>query len=210
MFRFFPWGRSFFDTFDWPFLSHPGEFDQKILEFVKSPPLARTPPPPPTGFTLIGAWVAKSDWDWSSCENRTSCTSCKAMYNISAFRSVLECHVWQNCLVYYSEIWFEFLQRGLEARPLTSGTTRMACKTGETTNISLRTLRPRPNVELFMRRTKLTELSKWKVQRLAQLSSSEWVWIVQKVLPIGFKRIERLKIVSAGTNVDIIHLDELN
>ena len=31
---------------DWPFVSHPGEFDQKILQFVKSPPLARTPPPP--------------------------------------------------------------------------------------------------------------------------------------------------------------------
>ena len=27
-----------------PFVSHPGEFDQKNLKFVKSPPLARTPP----------------------------------------------------------------------------------------------------------------------------------------------------------------------
>ena len=33
---------AFFDTFDWPFVSHPGEFDGKILKFVKSPPLART------------------------------------------------------------------------------------------------------------------------------------------------------------------------
>ena len=41
------------------------------------------------------------------------------------------------------------------------------------------TLRPRPNVELFMRRTKLSELRSWKVRRLAQLSSSEWVWIEQ-------------------------------
>ena len=26
-----------------------------IVSGIKSPPLARTPPPPPTGFTLIGA-----------------------------------------------------------------------------------------------------------------------------------------------------------
>ena len=39
---FFPWGGGFFDTFDWPFVSHPGEFDQKILKFVKSPPFARS------------------------------------------------------------------------------------------------------------------------------------------------------------------------
>ena len=44
LFRFFPWGGGFFDTFDQPFASHPGEFDQKISKFVKSPPLARTPP----------------------------------------------------------------------------------------------------------------------------------------------------------------------
>ena len=48
--RFFPWDGGFFDTFDGPFISHPGEFDQKL---VKSPPLTRTPPP--MGFTLIGA-----------------------------------------------------------------------------------------------------------------------------------------------------------
>ena len=51
---FFPWGGGFFDTFDRPFVSHPGEFDPKISKFVKSPPLARTLPPP-TGFTLTGA-----------------------------------------------------------------------------------------------------------------------------------------------------------
>ena len=44
---------------------------------------------------------------------------------------------------------------------------------------------PRPNVELFMGRTKL---SSWKVWRLAQLSSSEWVWIVQHVLSVCFRR----------------------
>ena len=32
---------------------------------------------------------------------------------------------------------------------------------------------PWPNVELYMRRTKLSELNSWKVRRLAQLSSSE-------------------------------------
>ena len=40
-------------------------------------------------------------------------------------------------------------------------------------------IRPRPNVELFMRGTKLSELRSWKVRRLARLSSFEWVWIVQ-------------------------------
>ena len=61
------------------------------------------------------------------------------------------------------------------------------------------TLGPKPNVEIFMRRTKLIELTSWKV--LAQLSSCEWVWIVQHVLSVCSRRIERLKIVS-GTNVD--------
>ena len=61
------------------------------------------------------------------------------------------------------------------------------------------TLSPKPNVEIFMRRTKLIELTSWKV--LAQLSSSEWIWIVQHVLSVCSRRIERLKIVS-GTNVD--------
>ena len=48
-------------------------------------------------------------------------------------------------------------------------------------------LRPRPNVELFMRQTKLGELSSRKVSRLAQLSSSEWVWVVQHVLSVCFR-----------------------
>ena len=61
-------------------------------------------------------------------------------------------------------------------------------------------IRPRAKLELFLRRTKLSELSSWKVRRLAQLSSSEWVWIVQHVLSVCFRRIERLKIVF-GTNV---------
>ena len=43
-------------------------------------------------------------------------------------------------------------------------------------------LRPRPNVELFMRRTKLSESISWKFRLMAQLiSSQEWVWIVQHV-----------------------------
>ena len=48
-------------------------------------------------------------------------------------------------------------------------------------------LRPRPNVGLFMRQTKLGELSSRKVWRLAQLSSSEWVWVVQRVLSVCFR-----------------------
>ena len=49
---FFPWGGGFFDTFDQPFVSHRGEFDPKISKYVKSPPLARTPPlaSPPRGL----------------------------------------------------------------------------------------------------------------------------------------------------------------
>ena len=45
------------------------------------------------------------------------------------------------------------------------------------------------------------ELSSWKVRRLAQLRSPEGVWIVQHVLSVCFRRIERLRIVSE-TNVD--------
>ena len=69
-------------------------------------------------------------------------------------------------------------------------------------------LRPRLNFELFLRRNKLGELRSWKVRLLAQLSSSEWVWIVQHVLSVCFRRIERLKIVYE-TNVDLT-FDKLN
>ena len=50
----------------------------------------------------------------------------------------------------------------------------------------LKYFRPRPNVNVkpFIRRTKLIELSSWKVRRMAQLNSCEWVWIVQYVLSI--------------------------
>ena len=46
--------------------------------------------------------------------------------------------------------------------------------------------RLRPNIELFVRRTNLSELSPWKVWRLAHLSLSELVWIVQHVLSVCF------------------------
>ena len=55
-------------------------------------------------------------------------------------------------------------------------------------------LRSRPNVTLFTRRTKLSELCSRKLRRLAHLSSSKWVWIVKYALPVSFRRIERLKI----------------
>ena len=42
-----------------------------------------------------------------------------------------------------------------------------------------------------------SELSSWKVRRLAKLCSSEW--IVQHVLCVCFRRKERLKIVSGKT-----------
>ena len=41
-------------------------------------------------------------------------------------------------------------------------------------------LRLRSNVELLTRRIKVSELNSWNVRRLTQLSSSEWVWIVQQ------------------------------
>ena len=59
--------------------------------------------------------------------------------------------------------------------------------------------------EVSMRRIKRSELSSWKIRHLPQfnlISSSEWVWIVQHVLSVCFRWIERLKIVS-GTNVDL-------
>ena len=55
-------------------------------------------------------------------------------------------------------------------------------------------LRSRPSVKLFTRQTKLSELSSRKVRRLAHLSSYKWVWMVQHVLAVSFRRIERLKI----------------
>ena len=65
-------------------------------------------------------------------------------------------------------------------------------------NISVRTLRTRPNVELFMRRTKPSELNSWKGRRLAQLSSSE------HVLSVCIRRIKRkLQKRFPGTNVDL-------
>ena len=51
-------------------------------------------------------------------------------------------------------------------------------------------LRRSSNVELFMRQTKLGALKSWKVRHLAQLSSSEWVVIVQRVLSVCFRRME--------------------
>ena len=45
-------------------------------------------------------------------------------------------------------------------------------------------IRLKLNIKLCMRRTKLIELSSWKFRRLAQLSSFEWLWIVQHVLSI--------------------------
>ena len=68
----------------------------------------------------------------------------------------------------------------------------------------LRLLRPRPNVELFMRRTKLSE---FKVHE-SSTSTSGSVWIVH--MNMFYRRIERLKIVF-GTNFDLyMRCDELN
>ena len=48
-------------------------------------------------------------------------------------------------------------------------------------NLSFFILGLRPNVEFFMRRTKVNELSQKKGRRLDQLSSSVSVWIVQHI-----------------------------
>ena len=63
-------------------------------------------------------------------------------------------------------------------------------------------VRPAPNAEHFLKWTKLRELSLWQVQRLSELSSFEWVWIVQHVPSVCFRQKEPLKIVS-GTNVHL-------
>ena len=47
---------------------------------------------------------------------------------------------------------------------------------------SFNNLGPGPNVELFIRRAKFSELSSWKVWRLPKLTLSEWVWIIQHLL----------------------------
>ena len=48
---------------------------------------------------------------------------------------------------------------------------------------SFNNLRPSPNVELFIRRAKFSELISWKVRRLSKSTSpAEWVWIIQHVL----------------------------
>ena len=66
-----------------------------------------------------------------------------------------------------------------------------------------RDLRPGPNLKLFTGRAKLRGLvMKSPTTRLAQLSLSEWVWIVQHVLSVCFRQIECLRIVT-GTKVDV-------
>ena len=60
----------------------------------------------------------------------------------------------------------------------------------------------RPNVELFMIRTKLSALGSWKVRRLAQLIKFVWTSLDRPTRSVRSRRIERLKIVS-GTNVDL-------
>ena len=47
---------------------------------------------------------------------------------------------------------------------------------------SFNSLRASPNVELFVRRAKFSEVSSWKVRHLPKLTSSEWVWIIQHLL----------------------------
>ena len=58
-----------------------------------------------------------------------------------------------------------------------------------------KSLKPRPSVEFFMKRTKLSELS-WH-------GKSECIWIVQHFLSVCFRPTERLELIVCGTNVDI-------
>ena len=54
---------------------------------------------------------------------------------------------------------------------------------------SFNNLTPSPNVELFIRRAKLSELSSWKVRRLPKLTSSEWA----RSFHITLKNVARQK-----------------
>ena len=60
----------------------------------------------------------------------------------------------------------------------------------------------RPNVELFMIRTKLSALGSWKVRRLAQLIKFVWTSLDRPTRSVRSRRIEHLKIVC-GRNVDL-------
>ena len=64
-------------------------------------------------------------------------------------------------------------------------------------NELFKVVRPRPNVQRFMRRTKLSELSSGSVK---------FVWMsfdgLTRSIPLGLRRMERLKIVC-GTNVHL-------
>ena len=66
----------------------------------------------------------------------------------------------------------------------------LSCTIRYSSNFEEGKLRRRSNVELFRRQTKLRELSSWKIRHLAHLSSSEWVAIVQRVLPVCFRRMD--------------------
>ena len=66
----------------------------------------------------------------------------------------------------------------------------LSCTIRYSSNFEEGKLRRRSNVELLRRQTKLSELSSWKIRHLAHLSSSEWVVIVQRVLPVCFRRMD--------------------
>ena len=66
----------------------------------------------------------------------------------------------------------------------------LSCTIRYSSNFEEGKLRRRSNVELFRRQTKLSELSWWKIRHLAHLSSSEWVAIIQRVLPVCFRRMD--------------------
>ena len=66
----------------------------------------------------------------------------------------------------------------------------LSCTIRYSSNFEEGKLRRRSNIELLRRQTKLSELSSWKIRHLAHLSSSEWVVIVQRVLPVCFRRMD--------------------
>ena len=68
----------------------------------------------------------------------------------------------------------------------------LSCTIRYSSNFQEGKLRRRSDVELFRRQTKLSELSSWKIRHPAHLSSSEWVVIVQRVLPVCFRKMDML------------------
>ena len=100
----------------------------------------------------------------------------KQRRNLSFFLN-LDVVPWDSTSGGFAYIW-ENKWMGIVA--IKTGRTKILFLSDNLVALSSLNLTPSPNVALFMRRTKLSELSSWKNRLLAQLSSSKWVWIVHR------------------------------